>query len=1258
MKRFVWLFALLLVVGCSSESNTGSDTKPGEDIADVTPQDGNTDVNPADLPDPDVIGDVTPPDDTLDDVTDATDTTLPDVQDPDVEDPDVVEDTGDVDVVDPPEETVCGELPATQGGTCQVTPGSAATLIRGVILAPEGVLRGGEVLLDSNGLILCVACDCGEFAESEGATQVVCPNGVVSPGLINTHDHITFTQNSPGDWGDERYEHRHDWRKGKRGHTKISVPGGANGDNIIWGELRQVLGGTTSVAGSGSADGFLRNLDKSAQEGLNQDPVEYQTFPLGDNDGDLLASGCGYPGIDTKAVLEHDCYFPHVSEGIDKEARNEFVCLSSDANGGVDLTEPNSTFVHVVGLKAIDGAEMAVNGTAMVWSPRSNVSLYGNTAPVTMYKHQGVLIAIGTDWTASGSINMLRELACADELNRLYYGNTFTDREIWLMGTANAAQAMAIDDVAGSLKAGLVGDIAIFAEGDAANPYRAILTGNPGSVVLVLRGGDPLYGDSDVMAALPSAQSGCEVMPQNVCGVQKAICTQREVGKAFTALDSSNASIYDLYFCDVPAGEPTCKPMRPGEYTGDITDTDFDGDNILNDKDNCPNVFNPIRPVDEGKQADADNDGVGDLCDVCPLEANTSTCQAPDPNDKDSDGVPNGTDNCPSDPNMNQQDTDADFVGDVCDACPKTPNPGNGPCPATIYEAKDGTIQVGSKVLLRGAVTGKSPTSFFIQIPPAEQDAQLKAQYSGIFIYIPGSNPNGVTLPAMGDYVEVGGTLKDYFGQLELDNVTSVTVISGNSPMPDPVIVTPDEVTTGSLLAEIYEGALVTVLDAEVTELNPAPGPGDSAPTNEYVLGGLLPVNDFFYLTTPFPAVGDTLSVTGVLRFANNKTKLEPRSENDLFRGLGLKEIGPAQVFVNEGVTNGSTTPPLVVTLNQPAPFSGILVNLTSSAPTQLTVPDQVLIPEGQTSAEVLVTALVGGGNPVTVTASYDGKEKTASVTVVAAAQDPKLVSLTASPATVALGETSELTVTLDIPAKTGGLTVDLSFDTAVLSGPTEVLVAEGQTQATFVVQGLGVGMTTVVASVNESFASTEVTVAELPSVGFVISEVFYDPAGTDEGLEWVELYNGTNETINLTGYSLGSGGASWIITVYQLSGTLPPGGCIVVGGPTTNASNFSPVFAQALDFNPDIQNSGDAADGVALFQATAASLTAGSIPIDAVIYGPAGSNSTGLKDETGSIGGVDVGDAPSANSIERVGSTWVIQPAPSPNNCTKVLSL
>src|SRR5207302_717103 len=143
-----------------------------------------------------------------------------------------------------------------------------------------------------------------------------------------------------------------------------------------------------------------------------------------------------------------------------------------------------------------------------------------------------------------------------------------------------------------------------------------------------------------------------------------------------------------------PTNEPSCVPARPAAvmssniYDGVPTADDSDGDGIPNAMDNCPTVFNPIRPMDKGVQADFDGDGVGDACDPCPLDKNTSVCTMGNPNDADGDGVPDTTDNCPMVSNADQKDTDGDGKGDLCDACPTKANPGGAACPATIYDVK------------------------------------------------------------------------------------------------------------------------------------------------------------------------------------------------------------------------------------------------------------------------------------------------------------------------------------------------------------------------------------------------------------------------------------------------------------------------------------------------------------------------------------------------------------------------------------------
>ncbi|MCB0643810.1 MAG: thrombospondin type 3 repeat-containing protein, partial [Phaeodactylibacter sp.] len=104
-------------------------------------------------------------------------------------------------------------------------------------------------------------------------------------------------------------------------------------------------------------------------------------------------------------------------------------------------------------------------------------------------------------------------------------------------------------------------------------------------------------------------------------------------------------------------GIPDLLDNCPLEANTNQADTDSDG--IGNKCDNCRSIPNP-------DQLDADNDGDGDACDACP--------QDPE-NDIDADGLCAENDNCPYDSNSNQADRDNDGVGNKCDNCKRTPNP-------------------------------------------------------------------------------------------------------------------------------------------------------------------------------------------------------------------------------------------------------------------------------------------------------------------------------------------------------------------------------------------------------------------------------------------------------------------------------------------------------------------------------------------------------------------------------------------------------
>lgn len=560
-------------------------------------------------------------------------------------------------------------------GKCELTKaGTAGKLFKGTILAPESLIRDGELLIDDKGLIVCVDQSCAQATGYADASVITCTDAVISPGLINAHDHIVYAHNPPKLHPGIRYDHRTEWRKGAGADKpQIVVPSGASSDVILGAELRFVMSGATATASAGGRQGMLRNLDPAAAytvdlEGLPIKPANSDTFPLGESSwtaDKLLSSGCTYPSRPTTTkVLAENAYLPHIAEGVGATARNEFVCLSTD-NATYNVAQKTVAIIHGIAMTPADIALYRAGRTLLVWSPRTNIDLYGDTAPVTAFDNLGVTIALGTDWTASGSMNVLRELQCMDSLNTTYYGKHFTDQQLWKMATVNAAIAGGAGNYIGRLRAGMVADIAIF-DASKNKDYRAIIDASVDDVILVLRGGKPLYGDDAIVAAAPVGGASCEQL--DVCARPKRVCMALDTNNVtnLAKVKSALEAVYPLFYCkgQVPKDEPSCVPWRK-EYAAGITATDKDGDGVPDATDNCPDVFNPIRLVDGAKQADADGDKIGDACDPCPL-ADGTTCTKPDPNDLDGDGVPNGTDNCPREPNADQKDTDGNGIGDAC----------------------------------------------------------------------------------------------------------------------------------------------------------------------------------------------------------------------------------------------------------------------------------------------------------------------------------------------------------------------------------------------------------------------------------------------------------------------------------------------------------------------------------------------------------------------------------------------------------------
>jgi 5-methylthioadenosine/S-adenosylhomocysteine deaminase len=421
----------------------------------------------------------------------------------------------------------CGEDPdspitepvATPGLTGEaVGPGSY--ILRGAVVTPAGALKQGYVGI-IGGRIAAVSA---KRPDIPGAS-VVGTDGVVIPGFVDLHNHVPW--NVLPRWHPPRfYANRYEWRDDPEYRRAARQPF----DDLVeahfcemnaWGELRALVGGTTSIMATHGehpcVHGLVRNLDYNSgfygtteldREhiinviGIPQDPVGRAQF---------IAGARFYitnPAYEALAV--------HVAEGADALSEEEFTFLQSQS-----LLNPKGVLIHGISLVPADFRAMAAAGTALVWSPRSNLELYDTTADVAAALDAGVEVALAPDWAVTGSSNMLDELKTAAAWNRSHLGGRLGSRQLVDMVTSVPAHAAGIEDEVGTLQAGLRADLIVL-RGDANDPYGSVLRADASDVQLVVIDGVPLYGDPALMQKF---WSGSELEPVAIASGTKVMAT-------------------------------------------------------------------------------------------------------------------------------------------------------------------------------------------------------------------------------------------------------------------------------------------------------------------------------------------------------------------------------------------------------------------------------------------------------------------------------------------------------------------------------------------------------------------------------------------------------------------------------------------------------------------------------------------------------------------------------------------------------------
>ena len=379
-------------------------------------------------------------------------------------------------------------------------------------ISPTYVLGGRLVTMNPDGEVLDdarIVVSAGKIAQIAVQGEDLWPQfqeapeidtlGTIYPGLIDLHNH--FVYNVLPLWTPpKRYTNRSQWSKIKAYSRDISLPIRALADSAVasraivrYVEVKALLGGTTTGQGirtqvEGGVSifkGAMRNVEETDDPRLPEAGTRVPDLGLSPDDIQSFKNG----------LSRRKAYFYHLAEGTGITAQKRFADL--EKNG---LIRESLVGIHSLGLMAEDLGLMARMRAKVVWSPFSNLLLYGRTLDLKSLKESGALFSIGCDWSPSGGKNLLQELKVARYVNEIQ-GSVYSSQDLARAVTINPAQILGWEEYLGTIKPGALADLTILA-GGAGDPYDQLIDATEKDIQLVVVHGTPRYGTESIMRGI------------------------------------------------------------------------------------------------------------------------------------------------------------------------------------------------------------------------------------------------------------------------------------------------------------------------------------------------------------------------------------------------------------------------------------------------------------------------------------------------------------------------------------------------------------------------------------------------------------------------------------------------------------------------------------------------------------------------------------------------------------------------------------
>ncbi len=394
------------------------------------------------------------------------------------------------------------------------------------ISGPAWAINGRVVTMTAPGAVL----DDGTIYISGGRIEAVQPadqpppvgfegirplrtGGTIFPGMIELHNHLAY--NVLPLWQVPRqFDHRGQWGEHRDYRKLISGPMNVLGktDGLIqavvrWTEAKLLIAGTTTSQGiklfsNADTRRYYRGLVRNVEE-TNDDALPEAEGKIGDVEARSAAKFLAR--LESKKRRNKKLIL-HLAEGrndVDDDTANQhFRALKiDDRNWAINEALVG---IHGTGLRGRNFATLRSRGGSIVWSPLSNLLLYGATTDVGRALDEGVPISLGSDWSPSGSKNLLMELKAA-RLHCQMAGIDISDFELVRMVTANPAAMVGWGAALGTIETGHRADLMVIS-GRSGDPYERLIGATETRVSLVVINGVRRYGQRRLMGTDPALE--------------------------------------------------------------------------------------------------------------------------------------------------------------------------------------------------------------------------------------------------------------------------------------------------------------------------------------------------------------------------------------------------------------------------------------------------------------------------------------------------------------------------------------------------------------------------------------------------------------------------------------------------------------------------------------------------------------------------------------------------------------------------------